>query len=61
MVKDTAKVLKLSSADLKNIAEKLHKLTVANEKLPSLAYAGATNMGSRCGCKGSCDGGCTSW
>ena len=61
MKKDVMKALKLTSVDLKYVAEKLNKLTVANEKLPSLAYAGTTNIDPRCGCKGSCEGGCTSW
>lgn len=55
------KALKLTSVELKNVAEKLNKLTAENEKLPSLAYAGTSNIGPRCGCKGSCEGGCTSW
>ncbi len=61
MKKDVMEALKLTSVDLKNVAEKLSKLKVANEKLPDLAYAGTTNIGPRCGCKGSCEGGCTSW
>lgn len=61
MEKDVMKALKLTSVELKNVAEKLNKLTAENEKLPSLAYAGTSNIGPRCGCKGSCEGGCTSW
>ena len=61
MKNDVMNALKLTSADLESITEKLHTLTAANAKVPSLAYAGATSKESRCGCKGSCDGGCTSW
>ena len=61
MKKDVMQSLKLTSADLKSITQKLLNLTAKDAKVPTLAYAGAVSKGPGCGCKGSCDGGCTSW
>ena len=61
MKKDVMKSLKLTATELENITNRLHGLVNSNSKVPALAYASASSSGPRCGCKGSCDGGCTSW
>lgn len=61
MKKNVMNSLKLSPTELKNISKRLHDLVNSNTEVSILAYASANNNGPRCGCKGSCDGGCTSW
>lgn len=57
---DFMRVFKLTSDEIENITTRLQNLVVANENIPVLAYAGVVSEGP-CGCKGSCEGGCTSW
>ena len=57
---DTMKTVKLSSNALSSIKERLQSLTSTNAQVSTLAYAGVVGKGP-CGCKGSCEGGCTSW
>ena len=52
--------LKLTSIAIESITERLNKLVTANGDIATLAYAGEVEVGF-CGCKGGCDGGCTSW
>lgn len=59
-MKDIMEVLKLKTEELEGLTNRLSELTVVNAEMPSLAYAGHEDN-RRCGCKGSCDGGCTSW
>lgn len=57
---DVMKAAKLTSSALDSISERLHTLSAANENVSTRAYAGVVGKGP-CGCKGSCEGGCTSW
>lgn len=57
---DVMKDVKLTSNALDSITERLQKLVASNENVSILAYAGVVGKGP-CGCKGSCEGGCTSW
>ena len=58
--KDVTKALKLTSDVCESITERLQNLVATNENISTLAYAGVVGQGP-CGCKGSCEGGCTSW
>lgn len=53
--------VKLESSVVESIVEKLRSLTEHNSTLPQKAYAEHRGGRDECGCKGSCDGGCTSW
>ncbi len=57
---DTMKAVKLTSNALDSITERLKQLASIDENVPTLAYVGVAGKGP-CGCKGSCEGGCTSW
>ena len=61
MKNDVMKNLKLPSGALDAIAKRLQELVLVNANVTTLAYSGMVSSGPRCGCKGSCDGGCTSW
>lgn len=61
MKKDAMELLKLNANDLEGVAQRLHVLELENSKIANLAYADSVSNGPRCGCKGSCEGGCTSW
>lgn len=52
--------LKLDSIRLETIASRLEALSKENHEISSEAYKSLAHM-SRCGCKSTCDGGCTSW
>lgn len=60
MKNEVMNAVKLTSNALEGIATRLQNLTAANENVSTLAYAGVVGSGP-CGCKGSCEGGCTSW
>ena len=70
MKKAFLKSLKLNSAELESINQKLESMIASNIAMPALAYAGYakdySNVYLACrgcdgSCKGSCSGGCTSW
>jgi hypothetical protein len=59
---EVMKTVKLTSTSLESIAQRLQELVATDANVPALAYAGVMDMGrDGCGCKGGCDGGCTSW
>ena len=60
MKKDVEMSLKLSTSELDTLTSRLDDLTAADTCIHERAYAGVT-MSGPCGCKGSCEGGCTSW
>jgi len=63
MKSEAMKDLKLTSTSLDTIAKRLQELVLTNSSIPELAYAGVYTRRDEygCGCKGTCDGGCTSW
>lgn len=53
--------IQLTSNEMKDITLRLEELTSKDTGLSSSAYSEMENSDRRCGCKGSCEGGCTSW
>lgn len=60
MKQDVTRAIKLTAADLEYISDRLRSIAFGNKEISSLAYQGVISNGP-CGCKGSCEGGCTSW
>ena len=52
--------LKLNSNELEDLSQRLSLLTDLEPQISETAYKGIISSGP-CGCKGSCEGGCTSW
>ena len=62
MESDATSILRLPSTLLDAISMRLQELASINADVPALAYSGTVDRGPNgCGCKGGCDGGCTSW